>query len=961
MQCYRARFSASSARVLVTLLVLTAMCTLSSSLHYYTLTDAYETPTSSDVDLITRIIEEASTIHSDSTSLDDFLRSISKASDDAFASESTNISTISESNFLQSNPEILHSLNDFWRLTKAQQGGNGAADLQTILVVFMKRYLKQRIGSSDALSPVMIEKYAQDFIHKIADSYSESTLQFYHERMQATQSQPLSLSADDLKMNVLLCSGIPHAQSSYFMNVDPMIGTAGGGFGVAALNPGAQTPFGMARVGPDSSTGDFYLPWRHFGGYSYCDTHVRAFSHTHLVGAGAMDYGNIGVMPSFGATGERVRCRNVLPLKLKGDYMRSCNFKMLNNHGAEHVEPGYYTTQLLNETTSASITAETTATTNVGIHRYTWHNNNVTSATSSERVVFVDVCHMISTNDGRCGDNTSISIDYENQRVSGYLHSNGEFASRSGGFMLYFVADFNTSFSSSNSGLWRNATLYPHIQNLQMGEVGAYISFPSSTNAVEMAVAISFISIEQASDNMKAQITQPFSFDAVREATQSLWKSKLGVISTTGGTAADQRKFATAMYHSMLAPTQFSEANGMYMGFGKKVEQKLAGKYYSDLSIWDVMRTHYPLLVLLQPDVAADVAESMILQGLAQGILPEWSLADGDTHSMIGIHSVVMLTDAILAGAMSSSGLNETLALEMSAASTRKAEGDDYTKLGYKPDRPCQTLAFALDDACVANLASHLNRPDIHAEFSATANNWQNNWYPDQQFFCPRDANGTWHDCNSKWFGLMQLWPFDKYYREGDAWHWRWSVQANLSGLVDTFSSVESFVTELTEFFENGKKTKSNFMPNSYYWAGNEEDIHAAYAFISAQRPDLTQEYVRWVMDNRYTTNTDGIAGNDDYGTLSAWYVFNAIGLYPNLCQGNYMVGSPVFDTATIHRSTGDISIVAHNNSPTNVYVSKILINGVALPVSAPFVDQQKLFQGGAATIELFMAAQPPQ
>lgn len=771
------------------------------------------------------------------------------------------------------------------------------------------------------------------------------------------------------------------------------IGTGGCGYSCAGLSPYAQSPYGTVRAGPDTSLDWLRLPWKvrlapslgrlshppllaaapqqrdlprpsprraetnpthaaqATGGYSYADTHVRAFSHTHLAGAGALGLGNVGLMPAADASEWTVQCvPDVLGGLAKGKSMRACNYRAPFSHEREEASPGRYSV-VLNVSLGASVNATVTAAPFAAVHRYEWSAANA----SSTRDVVLDVCHSVALDDGRCR-NAAVTVNATSGEVYGGLQSLGSFEKRFGGFPLFFTARFSEPLDAAASGVWSNNTLWRGRHALA-GDIslGALLSFGAGAAAVEVRIGFSYLSLEQARANLAAQAGDGATLASVSAAAAAAWAAETGpaAAAVEGGTAANRLKFRSALYRCAGVPTRLTEEGGAYLGFGARAQKADGYQYYTDLSIWDTFRSHFPMLVLLRPSVAGDVMRSMMAMDDAAGRLPKWALVDGDANSMIGLHSAAMLADGLLGGVP---GFDAADLLERAARSVRAEEGAAYLRLGYSASRPSVTVAFALDDFCVAQLARAAGNATALADFNRTAQFWRNTWNDDAKFFCPRAADGSWQECGTPLFPLSSLNPFDKYYTEGDAWHWRWSVMQDWPALVAAFGSPDAFVTQLDAFFAASEADKLRALPNPMYWAGNEEDIHAAYGFLFAGRPDLTQKYARRAMEERYKASSDGLTGNSDYAALDSWLVLSAAGLYPQTCGGRWLLGSPLFDRVSFARPGGNLTVLAHGNGPEAVYVTRVLLNGA--PVDGWSVSASAL--ASEAVLEFFMTEVPP-
>eukprot|EP00026_Physarum_polycephalum_P007181 Phypoly_transcript_07238.p1 GENE.Phypoly_transcript_07238~~Phypoly_transcript_07238.p1 ORF type:complete len:536 (+),score=94.37 Phypoly_transcript_07238:231-1610(+) len=454
-------------------------------------------------------------------------------------------------------------------------------------------------------------------------------------------------------------------------------------------------------------------------------------------------------------------------------------------------------------------------------------------------------------------------------------------------------------------------------------------------------------------------------------ATSQIWEQALSTIEVHNPEKEDKEnlvKFYTALYHSFLAPTIFSENGGNYLGFDKNVHQVVSGQsnYYTDMSIWDVHRTQFPLLALLAPSRFGDIIQSLVQMFEQGGDLPRWPLANGYTGCMIGTHADIAISDAYWKG-IRNFDLNTSYAAVHQAATTPQVHAgrtdvQDWMTYGFVPDyndgkAACDSLSYAFDDWAVGNIAQAMGIEKDVATFANRSQNYKNVWNSEKQLFCPKNLTGEWN-CPDVWIDV-----FDNRYVEGDAWQWRWFVPHDPLGMISLFTSENYFVSQLQEFFERSKLDPSNVLPNPYYWAGNEPDIFAPYMFLFANRPDLTQEYVRWNMDNKYTTAPDGLPGNDDYGCMSAWYVWGALGLYPQAgsVDGKYMPGSPLFSNVTVHlpAPAQDLQIIAYDNSDSNMYVSAIKVNGEAFDFSDFFILHNQISKNSPSLLEFWMSAKP--
>jgi len=625
--------------------------------------------------------------------------------------------------------------------------------------------------------------------------------------------------------------------------VNPFIGTGGDGFGIGENPPGAQRPFGFARVGPDSVTyNDIPIPgaWRHNGGYYYGDDSIKCFSHTHMVGAGAADYGTIAVMP-FSRVPTNTDVFNY-------------GFRSGFRHETESTLPGYYAVTL----DTPQVDVEVTSTLFTGVHRYTWNNQ------TSTQVILFPISHSIFAKypDGCKGAN--ISIDATNGVVSGWMVTFGSMSGRFNGYNSYFYAKFNATIK--DFGVWNGSVVFPGLKStidpgniVNPNGIGGYVVLEGS-NTIEMYVGISSISIDQAKTNLEAEV-QGRGFDAIYNESLNSWDALFSRVQIQGGNDVDLMKFWTAFYHTLNAPSIFSETGGYYKGFDDKIHQIPSDMkyYYTDMSIWDVHRSEFPWLTIFTPDVMSDIVKSLLLMYQQGGTLPRWPFANGYTSSMVGVHGVIVIVDAYLKGipfdvTTAYAAIKADLTIQQPFASFPVAAWYKYGFIPYDIDTTgaSWTLDLSYDSWAASTLAKALgNEADYNLFFNAS-HSWKQIFHPEYKFFCPKTTTGEWQ-CPDLWIDV-----FDPRYVEGDAWHYRFFVPGDVAGLVEAMGK-DYFAQQLEELMYNSEWDPSNYLPNPYYWAGNEPDILSVYEFNYAGRADLTQKYCRWQMDNEFTIYPNGL------------------------------------------------------------------------------------------------------
>jgi len=709
-----------------------------------------------------------------------------------------------------------------------------------------------------------------------------------------------------------------------------MIGTAGCGYRAGSLVPGPQMPNGMIRPGPDTSRGPIAFGFHHFGGYYFPDTHIQGFSHTRLVGAGINEQGNLRLMPVMrleeGATSEH-------------------EYRSPFDHSDEIAAVGYYRIVLQ----KTGIAVELAAAKRAAMHRITY-------PLSDKPYLLIDVG--ASTRRGDVKDGW-VQIDPDKREIFGMLEQHGGFSELYGGLQTYFSVHLSMPFEKFGTFLGEEKKVGK--RHAEGPGIGVYVGFAEGCRQPVLAkVGLSFIDVDQARMNLETEIPD-WNFERLVNEARRAWKNKLQQIEVSGGSETQRRIFYSALYHAYMMPTLFTEHNERYMGFDGKSHCAEGFTYYTDFSLWDTFRTLHPLMALIEPELNRDFVISLLKMAEQGGDLPLWPMGRGYTNVMIGTHADSVIAGAYLKGI---TGFDVEFAyrkmVEHATQTVPHAGRDDlahYLDLGYCTTdhtncAPSKTLEYAYNDYCIAEFAAAIGHEEEAEMFQQRSKNYRHLWDPETQFFRGRDSQGNWKS---------PFWPrfrFADEYVEGNAWQWLWFVPHDVEGLLGLFGGAEAMVAKLETFFEKATEKRPSCLPDTYYWHGNEPDIHAAYLFALAGRPDLTQKWVRWIMAEKYRDAPDGIDGNDDGGTLSSWYILSALGFYPlNPCDGRYIIGSPIFDRAVLHLPGGDLVITAENNSSKNLYVQSASLNGK--PLNHPWFDHQEIINGGH--LQLLMDSSPSQ
>lgn len=714
--------------------------------------------------------------------------------------------------------------------------------------------------------------------------------------------------------------------------VSPFIGTGGIPYLCGNNFPGATVPFGMVRVSPDTIS-KFGRRASNSSGYFYPDPQIIGFSQTRLVGTGATDGGNFLVIPTFG---------NLAAKHRKG---------LLENysHEKENAFPGYYAVAF----PGLGITVELTATCRVACHRYTFEGNRPPH-------VLIDVTSVLGKGKS---SNGQVRILPEKNEVEGSVETFGTFAKRYGGLKTYFVARFDSPVKQV--GTWNGST-FSNDPIAVGNDIGVDLGFArvSQSQSIQLKLALSYVSIENARSNLNAEVGTK-TFDQILADAVQTWEQKLSIVRVEGATDKDRIIFYSALFRSLQMPTTFNDVNGDYTGFDKKVHRTDGFTYYTDMSLWDTFRTTHPLFTVIQPRQQRDMVVSLIQMAKQGGYLPRWPSGTGYTNSMFGTPADIVVAETYLKGirdfdveAAYSSMKKTALAPVPPNSRFSGRDGiEHYLKHEYCPaDKMKKSVAATIEYCCsdhaIARLAAALGHTADAAEFNRHAGYYRNLWNPETQFFQPRDSNGkfvaefrpdllTYLDMSGK---------FTHAYVEGSAWQWRWGVASDADALVGLFKSREYFVRELETFFAKSPVTLGQ-NPNGYYWHGNQPDIYAAYLFNHAGRPDLTQKWVRWILQHKYGTGDNGLDGNDDGGTFSAWYVFSSLGLYPTAGTDHYEIGSPLWSRAEIQLQGKPFVIVAENNGADRPYVQKIWLN--EKPLDRYWLHHHEIAAGGSLRFEM--------
>jgi predicted alpha-1,2-mannosidase len=651
--------------------------------------------------------------------------------------------------------------------------------------------------------------------------------------------------------------------------VDPTIATGGQGAQVTGLNPGAAWPLGQVLVGPDTRSTVLGQPvFLHYGGYHADDDRIDGFSHTHGSGMGVVDYGAVHVTP-------RARWR--------------AGFETAAGRAApfrdEEASAGRYAVTFDDDGTRVEIVASAHG----AHHRWTF-------PADAEPVALFDLLHALPGVE--VGDDATVAIDPDGT-VTGYQRVSGGYSSRFGGIRTWFRGRLSPA---------------PAAVEPFEGEdsAGLRVTFPAGTEAVELRLAISVVDAEGAAANLAAELGDG-TFEDHRAAAEAAWRGWLEPARIWGGDdeEAARRTFHTAHYRTALMPREYRDVDGRYRGLDQEIHTA-DFRYLSDLSLWDTYRTTHPWYALVHPDAQADAARSLVRMAEDGGSLPRWPMAHGYTGGMVGSPATIVLAETAIKGV---GGFDEAQALAFTAAQSDgptepvgRAHVEAWLDAEYVPgDRGGSvslTVEYAWADHAGAALARHLGQDDVAARLSARSGWWANVFDPAVGFAHGRAADGAFLP-----FESPTAWTDD--YVEGNAWHYLWQSPYDVPGLIEVHhdGDADAFADRLAAYWDDVRAEPDDLLPDDYYWHGNEPVMHYAWLGSLAGRPDVTVAAVDWVARNRYSDTEEGLDGNDDAGTLSAWYLWAALGLYPIAGTDTYALAAPRVAHAEIETVGGLLSI----------------------------------------------------
>jgi predicted alpha-1,2-mannosidase len=728
---------------------------------------------------------------------------------------------------------------------------------------------------------------------------------------------------------MIVCAA--NAQSSSpTASVDPLIGTGGDPEDGINLFPGATTPFGMVQISPDTEDHGF--------GYHYIQRWIKGFSMTHMSGVGCANSGNVFFTPTTGPVVTKVS-----------------DFQSPYSHKMETARPGYYEIQLL----EWGIDAELSATDRTGVARFTFPAGKAAN-------IVVPISHTLNKT---AGAEVHVVGD---RRIEGFVENHG-FCAMKPTYKTYFVMTFDRPFSSY--GTWKGGDLYSRDDRIATGSraveqsdsttwVGAYASWipEQHKKTITARIGISYVDVAGAEKNLQAE-AESKNFDTIRSDAESAWNKELSAIEVSGGRATDRRVFYTALYHSLLMPSLFSDFDGRYLGFDNQIHTLAAGhQVYANFSGWDIYRSQFPLIAMIDPKRVQEMAQSIVLMYQQGGWIDRWPQINFYTGDMAGSPLSIMLATAWLYGIR---GFDIDTAWEgmFKDATQVVPPGSPYmgeegiewlNRIHYVPDDKvdygsvAKTQEYTLAYASLHRLAVALGKTSDAKMLYERAFYHRNLFDPEDHFFRPRNSDGTWvADFNPAQDG--------RGFVEGTGWHYQSFAPADLAWLIHA-TGRSLFNERMTKFFDYP-------VPGwyaQYYDSYNETNMQAPFVFNFSGEPWETQRIVRRVLRENYLDAPDGIPGNDDCGAMSSWAVLSMMGIYSvDPASMAYELVGPTFPKIVLHLQapySGKTFTIETSASPEfNPYIQDVTLNG--RKYSRNWISFHDLSAGGTLHLTLGVEA----
>ncbi len=709
--------------------------------------------------------------------------------------------------------------------------------------------------------------------------------------------------------------------------VNVFTGTGGVGFGVGSMIPGATAPFSMIKLSPDTAMSNGAVPFYHCAGYYYEDEYIVGFSHNHLPGVGVADQGNILFMPVTSFSDEMINWTK---------------YRSPLDHSLEKASPGYYSVLLPDR----DVLAEFTVRSRSGIHRYTFKNRE------SPNVLLVDLDAAAAF--GKVEDE-EIVIDTEKNVFYGSAKTIGDFADRYGGLKIYFYAVPDRKIKDFR--LYKDLK-YSEGNSLSGDNIRALLHFEGS-GILNVRVGISYVDIEGAEKNLISEIPD-FGFEKYRSDTEKDWESMLSLVRVKSENKRDKRIFYTAMYHLFQMPTLFTDSDRRYRGFDNQIHTAENFIYYTDFSLWDTYRTFHPLISLILPAIQRDFNISLLKMYEQGGYLPRWPMGTGESGSMVGESANIMFADSVMRGVVDWDIEKSFEAMLKTADKPKDPNSyyggrdgiEEYVSLGYVPadkysGSVSKTQEYTYDDYAIAYIADYLGKKEDYGRFLERASYYKNLFSNEQKFFIGRNSDGTFID------NFIPT-SHSQYYVEGNGWQYRFFIPYDSSGLADLFGGRENLIAALDELFtkseEEYKSEPTTLLPRKYYWHSNEPCILIPFMYCDLKDCNSSNRWNRWIFKVSYKDSPDGLPGNDDGGTMSAWYIMSSLGIMMLPVKDYYLIGAPLFAESEIKFNNTKLLVRTAGYSRDKYKVKRVLFNGKE--VSDFRINHSELIKGGEIKVE---------
>ena len=673
--------------------------------------------------------------------------------------------------------------------------------------------------------------------------------------------------------------------------VNPFVGTQESSqLDFGNTSPGAVLPFGMLYWSPDPASGQYY---------NYKEPMTRGYSLTHLSGPGCGVYGDVPIFPMLGTP-------ETPPSARSNEYQASYR------HDAEVVDPGFYSVGL-----SSGIRVQLAAALHSGIASFTY------PAGASSHTILIDLSRNLTAV-------YDAHVSIRGNSVTGSVASGG-FCSTGNKYTIYFALE--TDGNPSASGTFDEMQVRPGVMSGSGSRAGAYLSFASKTATVYLKAGISYVSIANAKMNLHSEIPG-WDVEGVRRDARTKWNAVLGHALVKGGSEAQQRVFYTALYHSMLHPSVFSDVNGEYRGFDDRVHVAHGHVQYANYSGWDIYRSQVQLITMLLPNVGGDIAESLVADAREGGGLPIWPVANDESGVMSGDPSSAILSSIHAFGGQNFD-TGEALTAMLRGATNENVHArlyperpqlGEYLAKGYVAETDdvegsaSMTLEYTNADFAISQFAKAIGDAKTAQQFLVRSAYWHNLFDVETKYIRPRDVGGKF---------LVGFDPGShKGFTEGNAAQYTWMIPYDLQGVVNAVGGRDTARVRLDEYFSQYGTTHR---PGPHFFIGNEPSFGNPWVYNWAGYPWRAQEVVRKTLKELFTDQPDGLPGNDDLGATSSWVVFAQLGLYPEIPGvGGLTTSSPVFPDVTLQLGEHRVHIIAEG-APEKAYVSAITLDGTPI------------------------------